>query len=1659
MKCLSVNFTSVRLTVLITCILFWTKLGCDSIRTKIISINKMHIIIPSRLSSQNDSLCTRLGYPNTSSTTWHCNVGTLNELIAYNDDQFSKIGKSKSIVRVNQREVLLQPGIHYVNMNAKWSGKPSTILKFTGSSPGNVTILCKSPFNFQFSESEHITITNIHFKNCIGGHNRSTLTFGLNVDKAYITLSMIQITAKNCVGIILYATKYQNFRLVNSTLSTGNVGVYILGNSFHKVWNVKMRCRGGRGRHSCYYYRTSKINNNVNIINVLFQTSCLILNSRQWNYWYMVTNTTFVGCECSPMLSIHGNLTVTINDISVQGTQSKLLLYSTVKSLILEGNCYFYNNSGGFLINSSSNLNFNGATASFVDNTVTIDNSALPGAIIHIDGNSSVTFSNSHVSFENNHGHTCGGISARNATISLVNVSISFLGNYGEKSSAILLTKSQLTASVGASIYRSRYCFYNNNGSTIASSHSQLVFHKIKMEFIDNIISRVEDQDTVLSGSVVCANSTSVTLNDIVFIFEGNYGGIVATNQTNIIFRGNLSGEDYCDFSHNTGSILLVTSNSVLVFYGSNIKFINNTIMRDEDEISTGVVVFANRSSVTFYDTIISFEYNNYGQYNGGITVINATQVVFKNGFQVKFIGNYGQRSGAIALYSKSLFFSYGSSQDDYFKFYSNNGSTIISSNSELTFQNVNLEFINNTIYSLNKHVVSSIVMFVNSTSVTFYSTVVTFVNNSGKYCSGLTLANATSATFMSNCKLNFTGNSGKWSAAILLYSKSVLTFTGALSQEDYCFFYKNNGSTFLSSDSKTVFDGLKIEFINNTAYISEELFISGTSTAILANSSSVVFKDSLLSFENNRGQQTGGIMATNESIVSFVKNTEASFISNFGEEGGAISLNSMSVLTIDSTTSNITLTFTMNKARKGGAIFVDDSTYLYAHKLQKSAIQVQALPHLILSNNTALMGGNNIYGGWVDWSISKDYIMYNLNVSNSLEISEIDLGISSDPVRICMCTANTPDCGGTNLKVTNIYPGNTINIDVVAVGQRNGTAVAPVTAEMIESSNQITGKVRDLQSIQVVQKTCTTLSYTIMTPNKEETLLMTAFKSNEFGLSYQNKGFMFGTQLLNEYPYKLRLLFTQFTIKIKLNDCPLGFPLDQEEHVCICPKSLPSLGLSCDSTKFRVLRSKLQWIGITYNHTLNEREVPGIIAHQHCAYDYCKRDNKSLSIDLEHIDEQCTFNRTGTLCGGCQANFSRVVGSSKCQKCSNLMLLAIIPSSLLSGLLLIVFLMLLNLTVAIGTINGLIFYANIIRAQDANFFIPDISNSFLSKFIAWLNLDQGIESCLYDGLDSYVETWLQFCFPFYIWLLVIVIIVSSHYSTQASKLSGNNAVQVLATLFLLSYTKLLRIGIDVVSFTTLTFPDGFTKVVWLYDGNIQFLKGKHIPLFLITILLLVLLSIPYTLSLISIQWLFKISHYRAMFWVRRLKPLFDAYTGPYKANHRYWTGLLLLVRIILLIIFSLNRNDNPTISFLCLLVFSFILVTWFYFTGGIYESQLNNCLELTFLLNLGLSSSAVLYELANNKRTSAPAYSSTIITLLIFLGIIFYHAQRRLFLTKTGAKLREKLQHFWLKSHERDDNVELQTGQLESQHVTFTTVELTSPLLDETEERDLYIT
>ena len=83
-------------------------------------------------------------------------------------------------------------------------------------------------------------------------------------------------------------------------------------------------------------------------------------------------------------------------------------------------------------------------------------------------------------------------------------------------------------------------------------------------------------------------------------------------------------------------------------------------------------------------------------------------------------------------------------------------------------------------------------------------------------------------------------------------------------------------------------------------------------------------------------------------------------------------------------------------------------------------------------------------------------------------------------------------------------------------------------------------------------------------------------------------------------------------------------------------------------------------------------------------------------------------------------------------------------------GLALVIFLLVSKLTVATGTLSGLVFYANIVGINRTTF-IPVETTNILSVFIAWLNLDFSVETCFYKGMDAYSKKWLQFVFLLYL--------------------------------------------------------------------------------------------------------------------------------------------------------------------------------------------------------------------------------------------------------------------------------------------------------------------
>ena len=1074
----------------------------------------------------------------------------------------------------------------------------------------------------------------------------------------------------------------------------------------------------------------------------------------------------------------------------------------------------------------------------------------------------------------------------------------------------------------------------------------------------------------------------------------------------------------------------------------------------------THLLVFENTSAINLSNIAITSDMNGVGC--SAVLIKDSDDANF---LDTSFIGISGIYGAALVVDRSNVTFS-GNSTFMYNHGYV--GGAIFSISSSLLF-NGNNTFMNNKVSYDGTVLDTALCSYSNTTTAV--------VAESNYYCtgSGGAVTSLCSLLIISgNSKLikNCAGNYGG-----TIFTSS-LEWTSGFEIGGNCSNLRINGnSTFAENQadlggaiatlaSSSIFEGL-VKFVSNSANS------YGGALAIFESSSEVKFLIEKVSFSNNNGSLCGGAMYVSDSSVFFSGVNEAQnstefhgnrasqlvggaiscesctllfksnaiFIENTADQGGAISFDDfqshqLSVLTLYP---DYTLYFIRNHAdTTGGALQVDEPGACYfspqcfisfATALSDSIGNIS----LVFVNNSAERGGSVLYFSG-EFNICTLYYSGNDKNSNThgkhVQAAKVFRNIShiisqgtvsdiySSTVHICFCDENfVPNCDLDSYEVPEpLFPGQHFNITLVGLGQKNN----PVPSKIMTQVNNERFTINPV--IQFIKANCTTIYYQFYS---SDTGVSTFFK-----LYHENS---------------CHSLVDGVKVDLDFVPCPPGFVLHNK--TCDCDEWLQMLTQNCYIDNLSVERTKNNfWISLDLTYKKNY----GLLFTQFgCPLDFCKIPPTNVTLDDQNSQSLCDFNRSGILCGSCMDSLSLALGSLHCISCSNLYILLVIPFAL-AGVALVAIILLLHLTVDVGTINGLLFYANIIQANRQAFF-PRSINLF-TVFISWLNLDLGIETCLYDGLTFYVYSWLQFVFPFYIWLLITLIIVVSHYSLTVAEYLGNfNPVAVLATLLLISYGKILQAIITPLSWGSLTHtePTEHHHAIWLYDGNIDFFtEPGHTILAVFSILMLLCLFLPYTLILLCGHYLQACSHRRFLMWINKLKPFLDAYYAPYRKNGRYWAGLLLVTRGGLFITFAANAVGSESFNILAICSVAIALLA---IKGQVYENCYIDALESSFLLNLGILSVATIYireiELGNTSQALLSGLSVGI-SFITFLGIFLFHVFRQLKkkkIWKEGIFFRANKMPFIQDKNERGDHDRLKV----ERKLISSAAQLREPLLE----------
>ena len=1184
------------------------------------------------------------------------------------------------------------------------------------------------------------------------------------------------------------------------------------------------------------------------------------------------------------------------------------------------------------------------------------------------------------------------------------------------------------------------------SNSHIRFSQSQYI-HITSLEFIGcggNQVKNVEEfvvQDTMFKGqensgtalelietTAQIVNSTFVSNRKgsyrkcLIFVPEfgclgdGFIGGvIIATNSTINISQSN--------FKYNGAELDInnATLGGVLYSDSSNIIIVESQFQNNSATFGGGVLAsFSSNNNII----INASQFQHNSATIGGVLFSYSSNNITINASQ--FQNNSATYGGGV-LYSYSSTITIGGS--NFTKNVSPIGAVIYSSD-DSKIQHHNYLLIDNNWADR-----YAVIYLSDSDFIGHGSENVTFSNNLGSL-----VAFNSNITFMGYARFEnnqppqtITGDFQE-GGAITLFQSNIF-FDGSCNLEHNL---AENGGAILSTESKLYVNG-DVTIAHNTATR------NGGGVYLSTSELNCQQKSTFVLFNNTAVHKGGGLHAIGSSIKATstftslqYTGTRINFTNNEAERGGGLSLeanaklyvlkydviyyyyyynNGSGIIRISTTTDTNTTIFTANKADYGGAVYVDDDTnsgtcasdpktecffqVLAVHSTESNSIESNRLKtqSIYFSQNYANIVGSTLYGGLLDRcavsqfaEVQRRYTVYDhkdrgggityfKNVStptyySSTQSREVlvdtNLSISSRPVQVCLCINDEHDC--THQSHLKVKKGETFAVSLVAVDQIG----QPVNATIQTSLNFTGSGLAEGQLAREISAECTDLEFSVVSPNNSEKLTLYALDG----------------------PCKDADLSTR-TIEIHflLCSCPIGFQVSGINKInctCECHSDIRQLVEQCDSYTGSFVKQPQSSAWISY---INDTDVTGYLVYPNCPFDYCLSTSPSVDLNQPNgADAQCAFNRSSWLCGSCQPGLSLSLGSSCCLPCPSYwsaLLIAITIAAILSGIALVTLLLVLNMTVAVGTLNGLIFYANVVYANKS-ILLPFQEINFMTVFISWLNLELGIDTCYFPGMDTYTKTWLQLAFPTYVILLVVSVIIISSYSSKFSNLIGKkDPVATLATLILLSYAKLLEICFKSLSVGTLKYPDGSSEMLWLPDATVTYLSGKHIPLF-ITAVLILLVGLVYTALLFSWQWLLYLPRWRIFRWSRnpKIQTFIETYHTPYTPKHRYWTGLLLIVRIILYLVSAANASNDPTVS---LTAINFTTCCIFALKGFIgsrmYRKWPVDVLETFFYLNILSFAIFTTYTLDNpDSNQEAAAYTSVIITFIVLLLIILYH-------------------------------------------------------------------
>ncbi len=811
------------------------------------------------------------------------------------------------------------------------------------------------------------------------------------------------------------------------------------------------------------------------------------------------------------------------------------------------------------------------------------------------------------------------------------------------------------------------------------------------------------------------------------------------------------------------------------------------------------------------------------------------------------------------------------------------------------------------------------------------------------------------------------------------------------------------------------IFHFTQCEFIDNKV-LNETISVSNSSAREIERGygtfvilhATVYFIGQVI-FRNNTG--TALYIISGEAI--FVSGIMAIFVNNEGYNGGALCLISSSLLSIEP---NTTFNFTHNSAlNKGGAIF--SLNLIGLHRLHRNVVTTCFIaPCEDCRDNVSFYFSGNTAGHGTQSTMSSN-VLFSDNLRACL-CDSMDLG-KEDYLNLFSCYG-TPyffddgencNSGGCSLPNSSsiieglpvryniinaipiiIYPGIDYNLSVRAFDELGSIVESHFTAGIKGESNASVDHKYKYPSNGIIKINSNSVTDATLVLNRH------GFHDNSF-----------------------------LEMDISVFNCPPGFILNDGQCICSDDKMKTFYeGIICISTATKIAHG--MWIG----YDIEEYYIPENLYTSLCPMGYC-RYNDSISSSSQvlpkHPEKMDTFicesNRTGRICGECIGNSSVYFHSPqftcKPDRWCQYGVIFYILAELLPVTIAYIIVMVSNVSFTSGSANGFIFFAQVIDSLAINsnginglnpthawsqFFTKAFQLIYNVFNLEFFDIDQ-LSFCIWRGAGTLDVLVMKYATIVYIFLLIFLTVSLMNRFPRCCSFKRSNRkskqsylIHGLSTFLILCYVLCVRISFRIIYPTFLKSYERVTYMnhrVVFYNGNLMFLRGKHlyyaIPalvcvVFIVVISPLILLCYPLYLKVFSVCGLAesKFAKYISIPFIK-MKPFLDAFQSCYKDNFRFMSGLFFVYRVLILLSFAVAKGYGQfylavNLQLIIMIVIHFIMLP--------YRDHNKNIADLLVFSNLLAINTLSLYRLAVSHQHDESSRRSEVITGVIQLVLIY---------------------------------------------------------------------